>query len=209
MTILSLHQSGAHNYTDVKFAVLPVSTDHAISKHSLKKLRSSFVKLFAKRTKLNLNTTSFGKPTSFQVLKFPGGISVDLVASIPVSETRVVLKLLNFILDHSISKIRDSLAQLLNGQLESTLCLDPYESIRFHLTNKIGSTVSPQVTVRVYVLTSTNHLQERLDHFAQTIQTSRAKNLGLDNAVFGEVKSITFSTYLEEHALVLAPTPSS
>ncbi|KAG7591213.1 hypothetical protein ISN45_Aa01g002670 [Arabidopsis thaliana x Arabidopsis arenosa] len=210
VTILSLNQSGASNYTDVEFEVLPVPPDHEISNHSLSLLRSSFVKLFAKRSKLKLTTKGFGKPTSFQVLKFPGGITVDPLEPIPASGLAMVL--FTGTIKISISKVQDRVDQL-NGQLEHMLSLGLYESIHFQFTNKQGSTISPPVTLRVYVaFTMRRHLQQRLDHFAQIIQTSRAKNLGLDEAVFGEVKNITFSTYLDgkvlDSYLELAPAPN-
>lgn len=211
MTILSLHQSGVSNFTDVEFAVLPVPTGYTISEDSLTSLRSSFVKLFAQRSKLNLTTSSFGQPTSFQVLKFLGGITVDPLGIKPASEVLEIL--FNFTLDISISEIKESLAEL-KDQLELLLSLEPYESVHVQLTNEQGSTISPPVNVQAYVVSTTeNHLDQRLDNLAQIIQTSRAKNLGLDSSVFGEVKSITFSTYLEgkvlDSASVLAPAPTS
>lgn len=214
MTILSLHQSCASNCTDVEFAVLPVPTDYTISQDSLTSLRSHFVKLFAQRSKLNLTTSSLGQPTSFQVLKFPGGITVDPLGFKLVSGVLEIL--FNFTLDNSISEIQESLAQL-KDQLELVLRLEPYESVHVELTNGEGSTISPPVTVQAYVVSTMaamgNLLHERLDHLAQIIQTSRDKNLGLDSSVFGAVKSITFSTYLEgkilDSASVLAPAPTS
>ncbi|ESQ35769.1 hypothetical protein EUTSA_v10009702mg [Eutrema salsugineum] len=211
VTILSLHQSDASNHTDVEFAVLPVPPDYTIKKDDLTSLRTSFVKLFSQRWNMNLTTSSFGKPTSFQVLKFPGGITVDPLGSRPVSGVLEIL--FNFTLGISISEIQDKLAQL-KSQLELVLRLEPYETVHVLLTNEEGSTISHPVTVQVYVVSTIgNHLQQRLDHLAQVIQTSRAKNLGLDNSVFGEVKSITFSTYLEgkilDSALVLKPAPNS
>ncbi|AAD31334.1 hypothetical protein AtNW77_Chr1g0011481 [Arabidopsis thaliana] len=210
VTVLSLNQSGASNYTDVEFAVLPVPPDHEISKHSLSLLRSSFVKLFAKRSKLKLTTSGFGKPTSFQVLKFPGGITVDPLEPAPVSG--VALVLFSVTIKTSISTVQDRL-DLLNGLFEHMLSLEPYESVHFQLTNKQGSTISPPLTFQVYVaFTMRKYLHQRLNHFTQIIQTSRAKNLGLDEAVFGEVKDITFSTYLDgkvpDSDLELAPAPT-
>ncbi|KFK43369.1 hypothetical protein AALP_AA1G117500 [Arabis alpina] len=214
VTILSLHQSAASNCTDVEFAVLPVHTDYTISQDSLTSLRSSFVKLFAQRLNLNLTTSSFGQPTSFQVLKFPGGITVDPLGFKHVSGVLEIL--FNFTIDNSISEIQESLAQL-KDQLEILLRLEPYESVHVQLMNEEGSTISPPVTVQAYVVstmeTMEDHLEERLDHLAQIIQTAGAKNLGLDSSVFGEVKSVTFSTYLEgkvlDSASVLASAPTS
>ncbi|XP_010458441.1 PREDICTED: uncharacterized protein LOC104739702 [Camelina sativa] len=220
VTVLSLRQSCSCKYTDVEFAVVPVSAGYEISTQSLNSLRSSFVNLFEQRSKLNLTTTCFGKPHSFQVLKFPGGISVDPSGSIPVPSIGYVGNLLNFTLNIPMSEIlRDSRhARNLSGKLAVTLCLEPQESIYFRLTNIHGSTLSPPVLVQVYlVITIRVNLQQRLDHFAHIIQTisqtsSSANNLGLDNTVFGEVKRITISTNLEgeilDPASVMAPTPT-
>ncbi|XP_010480421.1 PREDICTED: uncharacterized protein LOC104759160 [Camelina sativa] len=212
--VLSLRQSCSCKYTDVEFAVVPVSAGYEISTQSLTSLRSSFVNLLEQRSKLNLTTTCFGKPYSFQVLKFPGGISVDPSGSIPVPSFGYVGNILNITLDRSISEILpDNKAQKLSGKLAVTLYLEPQESIYFRLTNIQGSTVSPPVIVQVYlVITIRVNLQLRLDHFAHITQTSSANNLGLENTVFGEVKGITISTNLEgeilDPALVMAPTPT-
>ncbi|KAL0694444.1 hypothetical protein Bca4012_061624 [Brassica carinata] len=211
VTVLSLHQSYASNFTEVKFGVLPVpTTNHTLTKDSLTSLRSSFVNLFAQRSNLNLTTSTFGKPTSFQVLKFPGGITVDPLGLEPVSG---LLELLfSFTLDFSLSEIQDKV-DLLKNQLELVLRLELSESFRVVLTNHKGSTISPPVTVRGCVVstmtTMESHIQQRFDHLAQP----PAKNFGLDNSVFGEVRNVTFTTYLEgkvlDSASVLALTPTS
>ncbi|CAH8355962.1 unnamed protein product [Eruca vesicaria subsp. sativa] len=209
VTVLSLNQSDESNFTDVKFGVLSVHTNHTMRKDSLTSLRSSFVNLFAQRSNLNLTTSAFGEPTSFQVLKFPGGITVDPLGLEPVSG---LLELLfSFTLDFSLSEIQEKV-DLLKNQLELVLHLELFESFRVVLTNHEGSTVSPPVTVKgCVVLTMTtmeSHIQERFDHLAQP----PAKNFGLDNSVFGEVKGITYTTYPEGKVLdsdsVLAPTPT-
>ncbi|KAF8061181.1 hypothetical protein N665_1212s0007 [Sinapis alba] len=212
VTVLSLHQSGASNFTHVKFGVLPVPTNHRMTKHSLTSLRSSFVNLFAKRRSyLNLTTSTFGKPTSFQVLKFPGGITVDPLGLEPVSG--LLQLLFSFTLDFSLSEIQDKV-DLLKNQLELVLHLELFESFRVLLTNHQGSTISPPVTVRGCVVSTMttmeeSHVQQKFDHLARP----SAKNFGLDNSVFGEVKNVSFTTYLEgkvlDSASVLALTPTS
>ncbi|KAG2267867.1 hypothetical protein Bca52824_062422 [Brassica carinata] len=187
VTVLSLHQSYASNFTEVKFGVLPVpTTNHTLTKDSLTSLRSSFVNLFAQRSNLNLTTSTFGKPTSFQVLKFPGGITVDPLGLEPLH------------LDFSLSEIQDKV-DLLKNQLELVLRLELSESFRVVLTNHKGSTISPPVTVRGCVV--------------RPSCSAPAKNFGLDNSVFGEVRNVTFTTYLEgkvlDSASVLALTPTS
>ncbi|KAJ0229112.1 hypothetical protein HA466_0319140 [Hirschfeldia incana] len=199
VTVLSLHQSDASNFTDVKFGVLPVPTNHTLRKDSLTSLRSSFVNLFAQRSTLNLTTSALGKPTSFQVLKFPGGITVDPLGLEPVSG---LLELMfSFTLDFSLSAIQDKV-DLLKTQLELVLDLELFESFRVVLTNHKGSTISPPVTVRGCVFstmtTMESHIQQRFDnHLAQL----PAKNFGLDNSIFGEVKNVTFTAYPEGKVL--------
>ncbi|KAL1222834.1 hypothetical protein V5N11_022141 [Cardamine amara subsp. amara] len=202
VTILSLKQSGSHDhhFTDVEFAVdLLNSTDH----DSLTSLRSSFVNLFTQTSNLNLTKSSFGKASLFQVLKFPGGITIDPLAFNP--DSRVEDVFFTFTLDISLSEIQDCLAQLTDqvGQILFSE-LEPPESIHFIFKNEQGSTLSPPVTVQVaFVSTMTELLEKRLDHFIQIIQTSI--NLGLDSSVFGQVKSITLSTIDSASVLALPP----
>ncbi|XP_023632645.1 uncharacterized protein LOC17900816 [Capsella rubella] len=209
VTVLSLQQSGASHYTDVEFSIVPVSNDSSTIRNLLSSVRSSFIKLYAEMSTLNLATGIFGEPTSFEVLKFPGGITAYPSGSTPVSEL-VVIKL-NFTLNSSISEIRDGKGQQLNGILRRQFSLDSPDRCYSQFTNEQGSTVSPPVIVQFSVVTTMN--QQRLDHFADMFQASSAKNLGLNNSVFGEVKSMTFSTYLEHKtphlSVVMAPTPSS
>ncbi|KAF3611539.1 hypothetical protein DY000_02044941 [Brassica cretica] len=211
VTVLSLHQPAASNFTEVKFGVLPVLTNHTLRKDSLTSLRSSFVNLFAQRSSLNLNKSTFGKPTSFQVLKFPGGITVDPLGLEPVSGLLTLV--FSFTLDVSLSEIQHKV-DLLKNQLELVLHLEMFESFRVVLTNHKGSTISPPVTVRGCVVSTTmttveSHIQQRSNNLAQP----PAKNFGLDNSAFGEVRNVTFTAYPEGTVLdsdsVLALTPSS
>ncbi|WZY97452.1 hypothetical protein YC2023_069781 [Brassica napus] len=210
VTVLSLHQPGASNFTEVKFGVLPVLTNHTLRKDSLTSLRSSFANLFAQRSSLNLNKSTLGKPASFQVLKFPGGITVDPLGLEPVSGLLTLI--FSFTLDVSLSEIQHKV-DLLKNQLELVLRLELYESFRVVLTNHKGSTISPPVTVKGCVVsavtTMESHIQQRSNNLAQ----APAKNFGLDNSVFGEVKNVTFTAYPEGKVLdsdsVLALTPTS
>lgn len=76
------------------------------------------------------------------------------------------------------------------------------------VTNKAGSTRDPPVTVQASILSDLGNLVPlRLKQLAQTItRSSPARNLGLDNSIFGKVKEISLSSYLY-HTLD-APTPS-
>lgn len=78
------------------------------------------------------------------------------------------------------------------------------------LTNQKGSTISSLVIIQASVTSSDfgNLLPQRLKQLAQTITESPAKNLGLNNSVFGKVKSISLSSYLKGTLHATAPTAS-
>lgn len=82
------------------------------------------------------------------------------------------------------------------------------QSVFVQVTNKGGSTQDPPVTVQASVVSTLGSLEpERLTELAQEVKVSySAKNLGLDNSMFGKVKEISLSSYLT-HTLD-APTPS-
>lgn len=77
------------------------------------------------------------------------------------------------------------------------------------ITNAIGSTETPPVTVQASVMSNLGILlPQRLQQLAQTITDSPAKNLGLDDLLFGHVKSVVLSSYLEGTIHAIPPTPS-
>lgn len=80
--------------------------------------------------------------------------------------------------------------------------------VYIQVTNKAGSTKDPPVTVEASVASDSGTiLPERLRQLAQIITASPpTENLGLDHSVFGKVKEISLSSFLN-HALH-APTPS-
>ncbi|CAA7020769.1 unnamed protein product [Microthlaspi erraticum] len=215
VTILSIHHSGSPDYTDVEFAVLPDANGTAISEHSLTSLRSTFVKLFGERLKLNLTTSGLGKAASFQVLKFPGGITVDDPSEFRPRHFSGGLEFrLNFTLQKSIFKIRRELDQLKDTLEQVFISLDPCDHVYAQLTNQEGSTVSPPVIVQTSMYLFGYNPHQKLDSLARIIRKSSAENLGLDKSVFGDVKNITFSTHMDRKYLdsadsVLAPAPSS
>lgn len=77
------------------------------------------------------------------------------------------------------------------------------------ITNEDGSTITPPVTVQVSVMSDLGTLQlQRLKQLAQIITASPVKNLGLNNSVFGKVKSVVLSSYLKDTLHGTPPTPS-
>lgn len=83
------------------------------------------------------------------------------------------------------------------------------QNLYVQITNKFGSTTTPPVIVQASVLSDYGSLlPQRLKQLAQTITGSTGKNLGLDNSVFGYVKSISLSSYLKDTLSASPPTPS-
>lgn len=77
------------------------------------------------------------------------------------------------------------------------------------ITNDVGSTIAPPVTVQASVMSGLGSLlPQRLKQLAETITGSPAQNLGLDNTVFGKVKSISLSSYLRGTINATPPSPS-
>nr|XP_043628615.1 uncharacterized protein LOC122600036 [Erigeron canadensis] len=202
--ILSMHKSGASNQTDVVFGVLSKPMNYPINPVSLSVLRSSLVELFTKHSNLTLTKSIFGMPSSFDILKFSGGITIIPTPSPPVIMLPQVL--FNFTLPNSLREIEDNFLEL-KEQLKSGLQLMPYESVFVQVTNKEGSTRDPPVTVQASIISTLGGLDsQRLKELAHNINGSQAKNLGLDNSVFGKVKGVKLSSYMY-HTLD-APTPS-
>ncbi|KAK6945579.1 hypothetical protein RJ641_013123 [Dillenia turbinata] len=206
VSILSMHQSVASNWTDVVFGILSDSKDVPLDPVPLSILKSSLIELVLGQVNLTLTTSIFGHPSSFQILKLPGGVTV-----IPLqyaSIWQIPQTLFNFTLYNTISDILEYFDEF-KGQLKVGLHLKYYENIYVLITNEAGSTVNLPVTVQASVLSDFGSLlPQRLKQLAQTITGSPpAKNLGLDNSVFGKVKEVSLSSYLDS-TLYAAPTPS-
>ncbi|KAF7146151.1 hypothetical protein RHSIM_Rhsim04G0117900 [Rhododendron simsii] len=205
--ILSLKPVSGSNFTTVVFAVVPDEKNTRVSSTIQSLIRASFVSL-VQQYPLRLNASLFGEPSSFEVLKFPGGITI-----IPPQSAFLLQKvqiLFNFTLIFSIDQIKYNFNDL-TSQLKSGLRLAPYENLYISLTNSKGSTVAPPTTVQTIVLLAIGSppSQTRLKQLAQTIKNSHAKNLGLNNTVFGRVKQVRLSSILQ-HSLSgdASPTPA-
>ncbi|XAR49397.1 hypothetical protein NMG60_11032584 [Bertholletia excelsa] len=205
VALLSMHQAGASNWTHVVFGILSDPINVSINPVSLSVLRSSLIDLFLQPSNMTL-TTIFGEATFFQILQFPGGITV-----IPgqASIWQVSQSLFNFTLYNSIFEIKEYLVEL-KEQLKWGLHLRSYENVYVQITNRHGSTRDPPVTVEAAVMSQLGGLlPQRLKQLAQTITGSPpAKNLGLDNSVFGKVKEVSLSSYLNHTLNAKPPTPS-
>ncbi|RWR78584.1 mastermind-like domain-containing protein 1 isoform X1 [Cinnamomum micranthum f. kanehirae] len=204
VSIISMHPLDPSNWTNVVFGVLPDQHDFPITPVALSVIRSSLVELVLQHWNLSLTWSIFGQPSSFEVLKFPGGITV-----VPTQPASILLKpqiLFNFTLNNSVSQIQQNLAQL-KGQLKYGLQLRSYESIHIKVTNLEGSTVAPPVIVQSTVLSASQLLPERLKQLTKAITGSPMKNLGLDHSIFGKVKQIRLSQCLENSLGSPSPSP--
>ncbi|KAK9286945.1 hypothetical protein L1049_015353 [Liquidambar formosana] len=207
VAILSLHQYGASNWTDVVFGVLSDPMNVPINPVSLSVLKSSLIELFLQQSNLTLTTSIFGQPSFFEILKFPGGITVIPVQLASIWQIPQVL--FNFTLYNSISEIQDKFVDF-KEQLKIGLRLRSYENVYVQITNKDGSTIDSPVTVQASVMSDLGSLlPQRLKQLAQIITGSpAAKNLGLDNSVFGKVKGVSLSSFLNGTLDTMPPTPS-
>ncbi|XP_008797302.2 uncharacterized protein LOC103712530 [Phoenix dactylifera] len=208
VSIVSMHSLAPANSTYVVFGVLPDSRYPLISSPALSVLKSSLVELVLQQLNLSLTLSLFGHPSSFELLKFPGGITVFPTQTASIWERTQVL--FNFTLNNSIVQIQKNLDQL-NYQLKYGLDLRTDEIVYVQLTNVHGSTVAPPVTVQASVLSDvgmSSLLPYRLKQLAQVISGHHAKNLGLNHSVFGKVKEVRLSSYLQHSISSLAPSSS-
>ena len=125
MVVLSLHRSGASNWTDVVFGFLSDPMNVPIYPVSLSVLRSSFIELFLRESNLTLTTSIFGNASMFEILRFYDGLTV-----IPLQSASIFWQmpqiLFNFTLNNSISEILDNFADF-EDELGSGLNLSLYE----------------------------------------------------------------------------------
>ncbi|XP_031496157.1 uncharacterized protein LOC116261505 [Nymphaea colorata] len=195
VVIISLHSHSRSNWTNVVFGVLPYAEDSPISSAGLSILRSSLVSLVIQQSNLQLTPSMFGVPSSFEVLKFPGGITIT-----PDQHVFLLQKVqvrFNFTLNYPIYQIQDNLDELKN-QLKLGLHLRQHEALYVKLTNLKGSTLSPPVIVQASIFAEVGLplAAPRVKQLAQTITDSPERNLGLNHRVFGKVKEVRLSSSL-------------
>lgn len=88
-------------------------------------------------------------------------------------------------------------------------CLSYLQKIYFQFRNEIGSSVEAPATIVASVLDgSSNLLPDRLRQLAKLIREPDAMNLGLNHSVFGKVKGVQLSSYLQHKISGLSPSPS-
>lgn len=101
-----MHQNVEPNWTNVVFGVLSDPMNASINPVFLSVLRSSSVELFLQQSNLTLTTSIFGNASMFEILKFPGGVTVIPPQSASIWEIPQIL--FNFTLNNSISELLDN-----------------------------------------------------------------------------------------------------
>ncbi|KAE8654381.1 putative serine/threonine-protein kinase samkC-like isoform X2 [Hibiscus syriacus] len=128
VAILSMHKSGASNSTYVVFGVLPDPVNRPINPVYLSVLRSSLIELFLRHSNLTLTTSVFGQPSELEILKFPGGITVNPLQSASICWLKPLQALRRRIsVNNSVfGKVKSvSLSSYLNGTLHPTSATPP------------------------------------------------------------------------------------
>lgn len=100
-----MHAAGVANQTNVIFGFLPDPVDSSNTPVSLVLLKSALLELYLRDTNLTLTSSIFGQPSSFEVLKCPGGITM-MPEHPPMWDPPDVL--FNFTLHSSIDEIREN-----------------------------------------------------------------------------------------------------
>ncbi|CAN6926459.1 unnamed protein product [Brassica oleracea var. botrytis] len=192
VTILAL-ESHELNTTKVVFGIDHDTAYREIFPLSLSTIKGMFESVLINQSTLQLTKPLFGDTFLFEVLKFPGGITViPPQSAFPLQKFKLSF---NFTLNYSIHRIQINF-NTLAIQLKNGLNLAPYENLYVTLSNAEGSTVYPPTTVHSSVLlrVGTSNPSPRLKQLTDTITGSRSKNLGLNNTIFGKVKQVRLSS---------------
>ncbi|KAJ8505631.1 hypothetical protein OPV22_006517 [Ensete ventricosum] len=205
VSIISMQPLSPENSTYVVFGFLHNPKNASIGSPALSILRSTLIDLVLQQINMSLTSSIFGLPSAFELLKFPGGITVIPLPSTSIWDRAQILFV--FKLNNSIEQILENIGRLMS-ELKFGLNLRSYENVYVKLMNADGSTVAPPVTVEASVLSdvgSGSLLPDRMKQLAQFITGPDANNLGLNNSVFGKVKQVQLSSYLKDSILLLAP----
>ena len=124
VSIVSMQPFTSKYSTNVVFGVLPDPKDASISLPALSVLRSSLIEMMLQHVNQSLTPSLFGHPSSFELMRFPGGITV--IPSQPGSPWANTYPLFNFVLNNSIYQILGNLTEL-KDQLKLGLNLRSYE----------------------------------------------------------------------------------
>lgn len=111
----------------VIFAIDPKKKNSKIPTEIESLIKEAFEILVTKQLSFRLTESLFGQAFFFEVLKFPGGITV-IPSSQPVFPLQKAQLLFNFTLNFSIYQIQSNFEELTN-QLKKGINLSPYEVI--------------------------------------------------------------------------------
>lgn len=134
-----MHQSIPPNCTDVVFGVLSDPMNSSINPVSLSVLKSSLIELFLKQINLTLTSSIFGNASIFEILKFPGGLTVIPVQSAYIWQMPEIL--FNFTLNNSISEVLENFDDF-KDELKFGLRLNSDEVQSYNLIHLLFSRVS-------------------------------------------------------------------
>jgi hypothetical protein len=112
--------------TTVVFCIWPYPKNTTISPTWISIIRSSFMSLVVRQSTLQLTEPLFGNSSFFEVLRFPGGITI-----IPEQNAFLLQRphaFFNFTLNFPIYKVQDEIEELKN-QMKRGLYLNSYEVI--------------------------------------------------------------------------------
>lgn len=124
VAVLSLQSLGGSNVTDIIFSVDPDAKYSKIPPTSQSLIKETFETLVINDPPLRLNASLFGNTSLFEVLKFPGGITIIPPQSAFLLQTAQIY--FNFTLNYSIFQIQVNFDDL-TSQLRSGLRLSRYE----------------------------------------------------------------------------------
>jgi hypothetical protein len=112
------------NWTNVIFSIVPYPKNLTLSSTGLSILRSYFMSFVVRQSTLQLTESLFGNSSSFEVLKFPGGITIipPQTAFLPQKPHATF----NFTLNFPIYKVQDRIDEL-KDQMKTGLLLNSYE----------------------------------------------------------------------------------
>ncbi|ESQ48955.1 hypothetical protein EUTSA_v100219421mg, partial [Eutrema salsugineum] len=125
VTILAFDPSDGLNITKVVFGIDHDTKNPEISPLSLSSIKEMFESVLINQSTLQLTNSLFGETFLFEVLKFPGGITViPPQSAFPLQKFKIAF---NFTLNYSIHQIQINFNTLAT-QLKNGLNLAPYEN---------------------------------------------------------------------------------
>uniref|UniRef100_A0A0D9VA25 DUF7036 domain-containing protein n=1 Tax=Leersia perrieri TaxID=77586 RepID=A0A0D9VA25_9ORYZ len=177
VVVNSLQQLVGSNWTNVIFSIVPYPKNLTLSSTGLSILRSYFMNFVVRQSTLQLTESLFGNSTSFEVIKFPGGITIipPQTAFLPQKPHATF----NFTLNFPIYKVQDRIDEL-KDQMKTGLLLNSYENLYIKLANLNGSTIDPPTIVETSIFLEVGNHQPsvpRMKQLAQTITNSSSGNL--------------------------------